>query len=268
MRIGILGCGYVGEAAARHWKQKGHFLSATTRRSEKIPYLESFIDRVCHLENGSLAPFMSELDVLLISVAPDAGANYASTYLQTAQRVAEESAKISSLQQILYTGSLSVYGDHAGRWIDETTPVNPAHENAKILFETENCLLKCASSKMKVCVFRLGEIYGPGREIENRLKRMQHQPFAGTGDSYTNLIHLDDIVRALDFALSHKLQGIYNLCNDEHIRRKEFYEQICRKNQLPSIRWDPNRTSAHQGNRRASNQKLKNEGFIFSHLRY
>ena len=126
-------------------------------------------------------PSFFPADALLISVAPDSSSDYTSTYLQTAQLIAKEAPKISSLKHILYTSSLSVYGDHQGNWVIKHSPA-PANENAKILLETEKTLLNCSTNNLKVCVN--GEIYGPGREIENRLKRMIHSPFQAQGDPY------------------------------------------------------------------------------------
>lgn len=268
MNIGILGCGYVGQAAALPWKKSGYTLSATTRQISRIPDLETIVDQVYLIDSQSFNRFLATQDILLISVAPDSPSDYAVTYLDTAKRVAERTRKLPSLRQILYTSSLSVYGDHQGEWIDEKTPPVPTTVNAKILLEAEQVLLNCATADLKVCIFRLGEIYGPGREIEERIRRTIHTSFAGTGASYTNLIHLEDIVRALDFALQHQLDGIYNLCSDEHIPRQLFYDRICKKERLPPVQWDPARTSPHQGNRRASNAKLKNEGFTFSHAHF
>jgi nucleoside-diphosphate-sugar epimerase len=268
MRIGIVGCGYVGQAAATHWKQMGHHVAVTTRHSDRIPFLKTLADQVYLLGTQSLDAFIAQQEALLICVAPDAVSDYTSTYLHTAKQVAEQTKWSSTLQHILYTSSTSIYGDHAGAWVDESTLLKPVHENAKILSETEQILLSCASTHLKVCIFRLAEIYGPGREIENRLRRMQPQSFPGTGDSYTNLIHLTDIVLALDFALQHGLNGIYNLCNDFHIPRHLFYDWLCEKEQMTAIKWDPTRTHSHQGNRRVSNQKLKSAGYVFSHPTY
>lgn len=261
MRIGILGCGYIGEAAAIHWRNKGNIVTAATRRPDRAPHLASIADHV-FLLSQPLELFLKQLDALLISVAPDSSASYADTYLQTAQRVAAALPNAPDLRNILYTGSLSVYGDHQGKWIDEETPPAPQNENSQILLETEKTLLNCCSDKRKVCIFRLGEIFGPERKIQERIRRTISSPFPGDGSSFTNLIHRDDCVGALDFALKHHLDGIYNLCNDFHVTRRQFYETICRQENLPSVRWDPTKKSSHQGNRRASNQKLKEAGFL------
>lgn len=268
MRIGILGCGYVGQTIASLWKKEGHHLAVTTRQSDRVSTLHNLADDVYLLPSQSLETFIQHQDALLISVAPDASSDYASTYLEIANQVAECAVRASDLRQIFYTSSTSVYGDHGGSWVDESTPISCNHENGKILHETEQILLKCQSKNREVCILRLGEIYGPGREIEQRLRRMQHQVFAGTGQSYTNLIHLTDIVNALNFALQNHLSGIYNLCSDFHLPRFEFYDRICKQENLPAIQWDPTRISSHGGNRRVSNNKIKREGFIFTHSNF
>ena len=112
MRIAVLGCGYVGEAAAIHWKKEGLTVTATTRQSNRIAYLQTIADHVFLLGPQPFGLFLSTQDALLISVAPDASSDYASTYLHTALLVAKEASRTPSLKQILYTSSLSVYGDH------------------------------------------------------------------------------------------------------------------------------------------------------------
>lgn len=264
MKIGIIGCGYVGQAMALRWKQEGHTIAVTTRHPEKVPSLESLAHHVHVLKEGTLNSFLSQQDAVLVSVAPSASSDYRSTYLNTAQQIKERVAQTPGLKQIIYTSSTSVYGDHQGAWVDENTLIVPAYESARILHETEQVLLGCASTHLKVCILRLGEIYGPGREIGERLRRMHSQLFAGTGESYTNLIHLTDIVEALHFTLKQRLEGVYNLCNDFHIPRRQFYEQLCQQAGIPSIQWDPTKTSQHAGNKRVSNQKIKSTGFVFS----
>lgn len=260
MKIGIIGCGYVGQATALHWKKKGHIVSVTTRRPERVAFLQSLVDHVYLLTAPSLKEFILEQEALLISVAPDTQDDYTSTYLQTASEVAQHGAH---LQTVLYTSSTSVYGDQQGVWVDENTPLQPAQAKDAILYQTEQVL----SQSLQACILRLGEIYGPGRDIGKRLRRAQ-QPFAGTGEAYTNLIHLADVVSALDFALKYHLKGIFNLCNDFHIPRREFYERLCQQELIPPVQWDPSKMSAHAGNKRVSNQKIKAQGFVFSHPVY
>lgn len=266
MKVGILGCGYVGQAVASNWKQQGHYVTVTTRKLERIHELQTISDQVFILEKNNLQYFLANQEAILISVAPDPYSDYITTYLKTAQQVVENLPNAPQLQQIIYTSSTSVYGDYGGSWVNEGTEVHPTNERTAILHKTEQTLLRVSSSHLNVCILRLAEICGPGREIKNKLIRMQKESrsFPGDGKQFTNLIDLKDIVSAIDFAVQNQLNGIYNLCNDLHIPRQQLYEEICEQENLGSITWDPSLPSIHGGNKRVSNQKIKDCGFIFS----
>jgi nucleoside-diphosphate-sugar epimerase len=265
MRIGIIGCGYVGMKAAAFCNHLGHDVSVTTRKAEKIESLSAVAQHVCLLNDYSFDGFIQNQEILLVCVAPGPGEDYRSTYLDTAHKISEALHHAPSLKQIIYTSSTSVYGDLNGDWVDETGCCIPENESGNILLQTEQTLLGCRSPGVKVCIFRLGEIFGPGRRIVDRLKKMVNTALPGNGEAYTNLIHIEDIVGAIDFALIHQLEGIYNLCNDVHLQRKEFYNQLCRQHHLPLFSWDPSLPRLHSGNKRVSNNKLKLAGFQFTH---
>jgi nucleoside-diphosphate-sugar epimerase len=271
MKITIIGCGYVGKALAITLKKAGHHITVTTRTQDRVHELSQVADDVVVLGENPSYFFSKALqlqEVIILTLAADSSNDYEKTYLQTANELAEAMPKLPFLQQIIYTGSTSIYGDHDGRWVNEETIPSPENRNAHILLETEKVLEKLAMPQCKVCIFRLGEIYGPGRDFIARLKRIQGQPLPGTGGNYTNIIHLYDIVRAIDFALQNQLSGIYNLCNDIHMLRQELYNAICESADIPKVIWDPAIRSIHGGNKRVSNEKLKAAGFRFEKNHY
>lgn len=267
MNVAIIGCGYVGKAAARFWKAAGHSVTATTRNPDHVAELQSIVDHVILLQGNNLSEILAQAlvnqEVILLSVAPDDASQYESTYLNTAQALVKAVKRLPMLRQILYTSSTSVYGDQQGQWVDENTPPAPNNDNTKILLATEQILLASQSDNRYVCIFRLGEIIGPGRELSSRLRRLNGQSLSGSGDNYTNLTHIDDIVGAIDFAVSHQLQGVYNLCGDLHILRRDLYHQICEKHGLPHVVWNGSVTSVHGGNKRVSSVKLVAAGYSF-----
>ena len=63
----------------------------------------------------------------------------------------------------------------------------------------------------------------------------------------------------------HHLTGIYNLADDDHPTRKELYDEISKKFQVPEVTWDPSLTSLRSGNKRVSNHKIKQSGYRFVH---
>ena len=154
MNITILGCGYVGTAVAQYWNQTlGLNVTATTTTPQRVASLETVANRVEVVrgdEPEKLLSILQNQDVVLLSIGAKNANVYQEIYLKTAETLASILPKLPQLQQIIYTGSYSVYGDRQGQWVDESTPVNPGSENGKILWETEQTLLKATTDHLKV----------------------------------------------------------------------------------------------------------------------
>jgi nucleoside-diphosphate-sugar epimerase len=143
--------------------------------------------------------------------------------------------------------------------------VAPANRHGEILHETEQVLLSASSPDLKVCICRLGGIYGLDREFKKRLSQLAGKTRPGTGNHFTNWIHLDDIVSASELALPRQLEGVYNVVNDVLITARELFKQLCDRYELPEVEWDGSDTTKRSNNRRISNQKLKAEGYQLIH---
>jgi len=59
------------------------------------------------------------------------------------------------------------------------------------------------------------------REFKKRLSGLAGTTRPGTGNHFTNWIHLDDIVSASELALARQLEGVYNVVNDVPITARE-----------------------------------------------
>lgn len=267
MNATILGCGYVGKVVARHWQQQGLNVTATTTSLGRVSELETLADQVAVVQGNDASELRSLLanqQTVLVSVgAPNANA-YEQTYLATAKTLAAVLPD-TAVEQVIYTGSYAVYGDQQGDWVDETTAIAPANRNGEILAETEQVLLSMANGQRHVCIFRLGGIYGPNRELVKIFGRAAGTTRPGRGDEPSNWIHLDDIVGAIEFARQHQLDGIYNLVQDVTFTVRELLDQVCSRHNLASISWDPSQPSARPYNAKVSNQKLKAAGYTFIH---
>ena len=263
----ILGCGYVGKAVAAEWRSR-FTLTVTTTRAERVSELAQLADRVVIVQGQDAAGLRSLLhdqETLLICVGAPHSEAYEQTYLQTAQTLVSVLPDLPKLQQIIYTGSYAVYGDRAGAWVDETDAVQPANRNGEILAATEQTLLSAATPSRRVCVFRLGGIYGPGRELVKIFSRAAGMTRPGDGTDAANWIHLDDIVGAIAWAQDYPLNGIYNLVGTVPITTGELLERVCTAHHLPPVIWDPTQPSQRPYNARVSNQKLRHTGYIFRH---
>ncbi len=270
MKVTIIGCGYVGSAVARLWHEAGNQVTVTTTTPDKKPQLKAIASEVALLTGNNITDLkqvVADRDVVLLSVGakqrnPE---TYRQTYLQTAQNVVAAIRATSGVQQLIYTSSYGILGNKNGDIIDETTSVNPVNEGGEIMYQTEQVLLSVPKTEFKTCVFRLSGIYGKGRELIKIFKSRSGTTQPGTGEDYTNWVHLDDIVRAIDFARKKQLQGIYNLTSDEVLTTKEFFQNLFQAHNLPLINWDSQKPSTRPYNMKLSNQKLKDTGFKLTH---
>ena len=269
MNVAIIGCGYVGKAIADYWRHElGCFVTATTTTPENVATLDDHAQRVVVVKGNDPAGLLSVLqdqETVLLSVGARNAHAYEQAYLHTAQTLVSVLKQAPTVRQLIYTGSYTVYGDRDGAWVDESSPVAPANENGQILAQTEDVLLSASSEHLHVCILRLGGIYGPGRELVKIFGRVAGTTRPGNGYDATNWIHLDDIVGAIDFARSNRLQGIYNLVDDAHLTSRELIDRVCEKYHLPNVVWDSSTKSVRPQNARVSNQKIKNAGYQFIH---
>jgi len=269
MRLAIIGCGYVGSAVARIWHTAGNEVTVTTTTADRVAELRKISSQVVvFAENdlASLQQIVANQDVVLLSIGSKQRTveTYRQTYLETAQSLVKAIAN-SQVKQLIYTGSYGIINDKSGKTIDETVAVNPRDEFGEILRQTEQVLLSAANPDLKVCIFRLTGIYGPGRELIRIFRRVAGTTRPGEGESYTNWVHLEDIARAIDFAKDKQLNGLYHLNSDEYLTMKVFFNKLFQAHNLPPVVWDSSQTNTRGYNMKLSNAKLKNEGFSLAH---
>ncbi|NEU73512.1 SDR family oxidoreductase [Hassallia byssoidea VB512170] len=269
MNIAIIGCGYVGYAIARYWQQNSSFIvTATTTTQSRVPALQSVAQKVVVVsgnDSEALQSVLQNQDVVLLSIGAKSANVYEETYLHTATNLVSVLRQIPSVRHLIYTGSYAVYGDRNGAWVSEETPVTPANSNGEILKGTEDVLLSAESENLRVCILRLGGIYGSDRELVKIFGRAAGTTRPGDGEDVTNWIHLDDIVGAIEFVRQHNLQGIYNLVDDAHLKSRELLDTLFAKHNLPSVQWDSSQTSNRPYNAKVSNQKIKDAGYQLIH---
>jgi len=266
MKAAIVGCGYVGTAVAKCWQAQRFDLSVTTTRRSRLPELSQLANQVSVVVGTDalqLQAALSDRELVLLCVGLRKGASYKDTYLGTAKTI-EKVLPNTDVQQLIYTSTCSVYGDHQGSWVTELMPPAPATENGKVVEATEQILLSATTPQRKVCILRLGGIYGPGRTLERIYSRAAGTTRSGKGNEGTNWVHLDDIVGGIDWAQQQRLSGLYNLVQDEVPTIRALIDGVCDRHQLAPVTWDETQPSTRK-NVRVSNAKIKRTGYQFKH---
>ena len=225
MKIAIIGCGYIGSALAITFSKMGHHVTATTRSPKKLLPLAKIVQRgiIAHASDEKTTSFLLEdNDIIIVTVSSPSFNDYENTFLNTAHTIRSGALNIPQPKTLIYTSDCCVYGEQNGQWVDEGTKLNPITTEAEILAETEQVLFSLESLGWKVGILRLSEIYGPKRELSQKVKDLLGKNLSGEGNHYTNMVHQQDVISAVDYMITHKLHGYYNIVDDDHPIRKAY----------------------------------------------
>jgi nucleoside-diphosphate-sugar epimerase len=251
------------------WHTAGNEVTVTTTTRDRVAELQAIASQVVVVTGDDLSGLkqvVANQDIVLLSVGSKqrTAEAYRQAYLETAQNLVMAIESNVGVKQLIYTGSYGVIHNKSGDTVDETVAVNPQDEFGEILSQTEQVLLNASTEDFKTCILRLAGIYGPGRELIKIFRRIAGTTRPGSGESYTNWVHLEDIVQAIDFAKNKQLQGIYHLNSDELMTTKEFFQRLFAAHDLPPVTWDSSHSS-RASNMKLSSQKIKSAGFALAH---
>ena len=109
-----------------------------------------------------------------------------------------------------YLSTTGVYGDLAGGWAFEETPLNPQSREA-----TNRAVAEAQWTTVGARIFRLPGIYGPGRSAIERVKEPGARRIVKPGQLFSRA-HVADIAEALRLSLhTPSAVGAFNICDDE-----------------------------------------------------
>jgi nucleoside-diphosphate-sugar epimerase len=228
VRVLVTGAsGFVGHAACRELLARGHEVRALVRRAGSQPE-----------GTAPVAGDLTDAGALTAAVreaAPEGVVHLAAEIAsqRNAERVREvnvegmrrllEACGAAGAPKVVFTSTV-VTGEANGALLteDEALPVQTPYGRSKQ--EGEALLL---GSGLPGVVVRPGHIYGPGGWYEHEMLARLRQPgrFAviGRGDNLWDVVHVDDVARALLDALERAPAGeIYHAADDEPITYYDF----------------------------------------------
>jgi nucleoside-diphosphate-sugar epimerase len=206
-----LGHGYSASALGRLLLAQGWRVIGTTRSEQRAAQLAAEGVEARIWPGTDLSGDFAAATHLLSSVAPGPAGDPVIAALGDA--IAREAP------HIVWAGYLStsgVYGDHAGGWVDETTPPAPttARGAARAAAEAEWRAL-AARSGLPLHIFRLAGIYGPGRGPFEKVRDGSARRIVKPGQVFSR-IHVEDIARVLAASIARPNPGaVYNVCDDD-----------------------------------------------------
>lgn len=219
--IGILGCGWLGEALAKTLVNENHTVKGTTTSQNKISALraKNIIPYVIDLSNDEipeLESFLQDLDLLIIAIPPFRDEPIP-TYAENFKKL---SGFLNPDLPVFMMSSLSVYApqktiitEDSNHFSEDTT--------AKQIRAAEKVL---QSLSKQVTILRLGGLFGTDRHPVAYIAKL---PFLNNPDLSINMIHQADIVRFTLFLIEKEPRdAIYNFVSPAYLNRRFYYTKM------------------------------------------
>lgn len=268
------GLGFSAIRLARELGAQGWNVAGTCRSPDKQRALEAE-GVTAHLFNDNQTPdpsVFAHATHVLVSIPPDdSGDIVARTY-------GESLADQKALEWLGYLSTTGVYGDRAGDWVDEDTPVDANTERgARRVLAEDQWIALCEDRGLPVHIFRLAGIYGPGRNQLETIRAGKARRIIKPGQVFSR-IHVDDIAQVLEASMLRPDPGrIYNLCDDEPAPPQDvlaYAAALLGADPPPAISFDeaemsPMARSFYSDNKRVRNDRIKTElGVTLHHPTY
>lgn len=226
--IAILGCGYVGIELCEQLVAGGHEPIGIRRSAAGLQAVAATDATPMQGDVTDAGSLGSIPDVDALIFAASSGGRDAEAarrvYVDGLRTVIEHfGERAHPPQQLIYTSSTGVYGDHHGDWVDEETPIAPASPKTEVLAEAERITREVAPAYgIHGIVARVAGIYGPDRY---RLERYLDGPVTA---GYRNTIHRVDVAGAIAHFLTHGAGGqdLVLVTDDEPVDRWTFADWL------------------------------------------
>ncbi|QKJ66940.1 NAD-dependent epimerase/dehydratase family protein [Deefgea piscis] len=275
-RLLIIGCGDVVRRALP-WLMQHFTVYATARSKESALQINTLGVRpiLADLDRPqSLARLSGTAEYLIHSAPPGDGAGDQRTRALIAAlshaNIKQNKILPQRLRRAVYISTSGVYGDYAGQWIDESSPLKTQSLRALRRVDAEKQLRDWAGRHgVRLSILRSPGIYAANRLPLERITRGE-PVLHREEDSYSNHIHADDLAHALCLALFRGLPlRTYNIVDDEPHKMGDYFDQVADAMQLPrpprisrveaQTRLSPALLSYLNESRQIGNARAKNE---------
>jgi nucleoside-diphosphate-sugar epimerase len=265
----VIGCGYLGERVAQCWLAEGVPVTVLTRSASRAEQLSAagFLTVIGDVLQPESLEQLPAVQTVLYAVGFDrsAGASKREVYVTGLQNVL--TVLQGRCRKLLYVSSTSVYGQHDGELVDEMSPTEPTAEDGCICRDAEAVVQQFfprdAHEIPGAVILRLAGLYGPGRLAARLDKLRRGERLEGSAAAWLNLIHVDDAVQAVLAAEKFGRPGeCYLICDDQPVRRGEYFAELTRQLGLPAPVFELPETNTVPSpplNKRCSNRRMHRE---------
>lgn len=264
----ILGCGYIGQALAKRYRQRGESVVGVVRSASSAAAVEATGARALQLDLTRddltvLEPAAKQ--VFHLAPPPSEGDDDPLTahLIQAFERNGHP-------RRLVYVGTTGVYGDCDGAWVDEDWEPRPSVSRSLRRWDAEQRLRQWSrDSGAELVILRVAGIYACDRLPLARIRGAQ--PVVKADEApWSNRIHAEDLVEICIAAMERAPAGaVYNVCDGHPSTMTDYFCQVAdaaglpRPPQIPLAEADgqvsAGMLSYLKESRRLSNQRLLDE---------
>ncbi|MBO3699654.1 NAD(P)-binding domain-containing protein [Roseivirga sp. E12] len=229
MKIGIVGCGWLGLPLAQSLVNSGHKVIGSTTSEGKMDLLSSkgiepVLFRLNPMPEGIGFNRLFQVDLLIINIPPGRKKNTPEFYEEQIKYLKYQ-LQSSTVKEVIFISSTSYYPNNNAS-VDVNTAPNFDKGSSKAVVKGEG---QISEIKQALTILRCGGLMGndriPGKWFAGK-------PTKGA-DTKVNYIHLEDIINTIgqliDESGSADQKQIFNLVSDHHPTRKEVHEKMAAK---------------------------------------
>lgn len=261
----IFGFGYTAHFLAKKAAEMNVHVTGTTRNKEHIGYDSSTDCTVIHFSEPSIDKALASASHILISTPPTH--DFGDPVLKQFSHLLKNHTK--TIQWIGYLSSTSVYGDHQGNWVDESSKANaPGTQGILRLSAEQQWITFAKEQQLPLTIFRLAGIYGPQQNMLTQIIKGKKEAVVKEGQFFSR-IHVDDIALVILSAMQKAMMGIhiYNVADNEPAAAEVICDYAASLLQLAPLKkvdykaaqLSPMAQEFYSHNKRVSNAKLKKE---------
>ena len=222
----IYGYGYTASYLAETLNTENYLIIGSSREEKKF---NSDNKKVKFINNSQVNNCLLKDDIthILVSVPPN---DLGDIFIQNYRDII---TKNKNIEWIGYLSATNVYGDHNGELVSESSQTKPKTKKGINRLVAEKQWRELISKfNLPIKIFRLAGIYGPNRNIKERLIKGLVKNIFKEGQFFSR-IHVEDIANILNLSMNNITKNeIYNLADDFSCNLNVIIEYLCEKNNL------------------------------------
>jgi nucleoside-diphosphate-sugar epimerase len=138
-----------------------------------------------------------------------------------------DAALAAGAERFVQESFAGIYDGRGDEWIDEGSPIRPARYNRSVV-DAERAVERFSGGGGSGVALRFAGFYGPdSAQTRDMIKfvRKGWAPLPGSPEAFFSSVSHDDAATAVVAALSAR-PGIYNVVDDESLRRRDFFDSL------------------------------------------